>query len=1115
MTQAQNSFENGLMMDMNPINTPASVLTNCLNGTFLTFNGNEYILQNDMGNGKVETARLPDGYVPVGCTAFGGILYIVSQNPKTNQCQIGCFPSPERNLEETEDFKCNNTISSSDFIENGVVKHKYVRLKLSTISLNPGDKFYITASNLEENKDCLTDYGTYEGVIGVNPKYVRLRVATLDSNNQLIYIDNNLTNKNNYYIGTEDSINTIDELQTLDNNRYDIFDSKINGDLYLVAQLEIIDTFSYTYSVDYKNGQYNLQLKFYWSSNNWNENRDINPSAIEVTVGNKTETIEIDKTEIQKEEEFNSYEYIINNIRPASDNILSLTMSPYMDYGLVKNLVIEDTIDFDLLGTGEITINNWQYYVSSDTITLRFEQDTYPEKGKNFTSMSIYFYTIKSYYDYCNPNSKNVISFIENADKVYSYTLGGRSSYSGIFNLQIDTNELPLDQFYLVVLSYSYGTETKYKYKTLYSCNIFNDYYISNAYDDFTKIKLTPELLQANINANSSISSNINVTTNAGDIGTNLLTGIGESSNTWGTTNYQVIGNIGINQDISFVSSIFSTDKIRVTPEINKSSISYGTYIENGEEKEVENSIKKSFFNSTCEILGNINNDNYQFCINSSIGIYSNQQTKRYISYKGRLIPLLYTEEDLEKYMLSFEKNHFIFDQFLTFSGRGWNDIATVDTNGLYSISAYSIFQSGYSASGSNKKTYSQFNKSSHWGNALSVGLNDYFADYTVIPFIFTKQAHQENGDIDGADGKAELIHVWWNNQNDRSRKRVVYYGDNNKRLKVDDGYIYEKGSAPDKGDTLATLNTDVKNGIIPFGLLIKSTNGTYLMSNTFGIMSHASEIPQRLGLTKYSVGDIFAQLLMQLYRYDSEEASIEQYAPELVTYLENVTETFTIELKTEKQLSRSDIKVDGIDLQELISCIQNDSLISDLSCNLEFDDKLTPTTTSNTFTLNTENQLVDTYLGESSNNVYIVKNKGEKASFTISDKSNFSTTGLYILDNDTPVAISSLQSNPHLIYSNCKTIQAFSNFNVFKSISKNSEGVFYGTTTNEELYPQGIKCLQYRDGLVINQNNYRLNGDLQEVELQVYNDNSDYNYVQNVSMNISLSKMFTTYELS
>lgn len=99
---AKNTFGDGLLMDFAPDNTQATCLTNALNATLVTMNGNELSLQNDMGNGRVETAFLPEGYVPVGTCEFGDIIYIVSYNPLTNKSQIGCFPSPERNIDSDE-----------------------------------------------------------------------------------------------------------------------------------------------------------------------------------------------------------------------------------------------------------------------------------------------------------------------------------------------------------------------------------------------------------------------------------------------------------------------------------------------------------------------------------------------------------------------------------------------------------------------------------------------------------------------------------------------------------------------------------------------------------------------------------------------------------------------------------------------------------------------------------------------------------------------------------------------------------------------------------------------------------------------------------------------------
>ena len=73
---ATNVWKDGLNKDLNPMNTPNTVLTDNLNGTFITYNGNELSLQNDMGN--VFTTYLSEGFYPIGFTEFGDIFYIVS-----------------------------------------------------------------------------------------------------------------------------------------------------------------------------------------------------------------------------------------------------------------------------------------------------------------------------------------------------------------------------------------------------------------------------------------------------------------------------------------------------------------------------------------------------------------------------------------------------------------------------------------------------------------------------------------------------------------------------------------------------------------------------------------------------------------------------------------------------------------------------------------------------------------------------------------------------------------------------------------------------------------------------------------------------------------------------
>lgn len=111
MEQANNTWNKGLQMDTHPMMQGNDSMTDCLNGTLITMNGNEVILQNDMGNRRIDHAFLPSGYEPVGIKEHGGVIYVASYNPITNKSQIGSFPSPERSIDINDD----NLKNSFDF----------------------------------------------------------------------------------------------------------------------------------------------------------------------------------------------------------------------------------------------------------------------------------------------------------------------------------------------------------------------------------------------------------------------------------------------------------------------------------------------------------------------------------------------------------------------------------------------------------------------------------------------------------------------------------------------------------------------------------------------------------------------------------------------------------------------------------------------------------------------------------------------------------------------------------------------------------------------------------------------------------------------------------------
>ena len=110
--ETNNTFSEGLIKDLNPINTPNTALTDCVNGTIITYDGNEYSLQNDKGNYGLEHCKLSPNYIPVGIKEYGDILYIVSYNPLNEYVEIGSYPSPET----IQDPKDSGLLSSKDMI---------------------------------------------------------------------------------------------------------------------------------------------------------------------------------------------------------------------------------------------------------------------------------------------------------------------------------------------------------------------------------------------------------------------------------------------------------------------------------------------------------------------------------------------------------------------------------------------------------------------------------------------------------------------------------------------------------------------------------------------------------------------------------------------------------------------------------------------------------------------------------------------------------------------------------------------------------------------------------------------------------------------------------------
>lgn len=321
-----NTFGEGLIMDFAPDNTPNTSLSNALNATLLTYNGNEMSLQNDMGNGRVESAYLPEGYIPVGVCEFGDIIYIASYNPLINKSQIGCFPSPERNISNKEISDLNTTFSSDELAKDGTIVNSNIKkIIFGNKNIGPGDKFIISWGQAGlNNKNFISNFGntlqSFAEGESYWPKLVKVHIVSIQDDGKLIYLDNDVQwyptrdtytddekkkdpskdMDNSFPISTEEfldqdgamkDLHNLDEYRHALNCQYSVFQQKVSGKLGILLELESINNFNCGHKIfrrkyKIKEGEeekeeevFDIYFSASWDTDNYN----INPSGIIIT----------------------------------------------------------------------------------------------------------------------------------------------------------------------------------------------------------------------------------------------------------------------------------------------------------------------------------------------------------------------------------------------------------------------------------------------------------------------------------------------------------------------------------------------------------------------------------------------------------------------------------------------------------------------------------------------------------------------------------------------------------------------------------------------------------------------------------------------------------------
>ena len=467
MEQATNTFSKGLQLDTNPMIQGNDSLTDCLNGTVITMNGNELILQNDMGNGKVHKAFLPAGYQPVGMKEYGGIIYVAAYNPITNKSQIGSFPSPQIIFDDNTENK--QEIEKSTSLESRLIK-------LTDDILHAGDNFLVySKDNLDSSN--ITNYNNIYGNKIKSPKnkLYTYSIGILNSQNQFVDITSSLKryNANGNIIKFTDNdselykfnsgyfIPTIIDPKNLDYNKVvNIYSYKLVGPLYLKIQTNYVQDFSYsiqdaeiTTKEDKKCLEFSISGTLiyncpdgyvvpqnevekwepgddtYYTYENGNV-KNSNVFGFDLFIDGKKEPLNKDKTfSVTYNKETNLYyttiegKYRIEELSPDKFEIpyTIKVKSPLLTYTgestYIEKLNDSGTIELSLIGTDEAKLSAWRYKYDSGNIMLTYSLDVYLNSNKQYSEINFEFI------DVIDNNSRHKLN------STYPVTTGRRTIY--------------------------------------------------------------------------------------------------------------------------------------------------------------------------------------------------------------------------------------------------------------------------------------------------------------------------------------------------------------------------------------------------------------------------------------------------------------------------------------------------------------------------------------------------------------------------------------------------------------------------------------------------------------------------------------------------------------
>lgn len=457
--EAINTFGEGLVMDLNPLTTPNTALTNALNSTLITYNGNEFVLQNDMGNGEVHTAYLDKGYVPVGMKEHGGIIYVAAHNPIIGKSQIGSFPSPQQ-LYEGEDLNVTPIqFDFSTFIDNGkgipYIRLEHYKQKLFQTNnsdevkiFHPGDRFVIVCNHIDPAiRKAIDD------------KVLILKLGVINSSGTIDFINSSDLKlyDNGLWIYENSNTPMVDVIRSKE--LVQVFSAKSSGALILSMELKTFDTFNLVRRYSDNNGV--ITVKFTGETKGTYTGSTLNnPSTIGLAHNNTSQ--------------------VVSEITANSMGINPYTYSiiPVCPYGALPRMVKSGIIDFNDIRNNSQRFGEWRFYITDTYLKIGWGYDYYNlNEDSDIERIDFVF---------INLNDSAMANRGSSLTGDYTYSIA-KEYYNGSFEEIIPFSDSTIQKNWVYIVRidrYVQGIKQVIGYKTLYTGSYFNEYYAS--IQDFT-----------------------------------------------------------------------------------------------------------------------------------------------------------------------------------------------------------------------------------------------------------------------------------------------------------------------------------------------------------------------------------------------------------------------------------------------------------------------------------------------------------------------------------------------------------------------------------------------------------------------------------------------------